>query len=85
MGGQRNNSLGHLDESGVEEIAKDPISQESYMFMYPHMIRRSMMFINESVVSSFAKNKAKVGLSDFCTLKRLSSWEKAINNGNIEE
>lgn len=43
------------------------------------------MFINESFISIFAKNKAKFGFSDFRRLRRLSRWLKANNNGNVKE
>lgn len=43
-------------------MAIKPVSQQSYVFMIPHMLRQSIMLVNECVVGSFDKNKFGFGL-----------------------
>lgn len=62
FGGQRYKYFGHLDRAGIKDIARKPVSKQSYVFMIPHMLCQSIMLVNEYVVDSFDKNKFGFGL-----------------------
>lgn len=65
LGGQRYKSFFHLDGAREEDITRNPVSREIYVFMISHILYRSIMLVNECDVGSFGKKKIEFGLGDF--------------------